>query len=476
MEIFDPMTQSDPKNRREDEYADKFAEAANDWALERLYSDLKDAKQKLATSKNTQRVTPLQKACLRGLLSGYSPDQIAPKVHREPKGLRVDLAKANGLYRYVEALTGRDPNSIENWRDIADWLEEAGYKTPKKYQDWGEAPDVSVFYGRTSELETLKQWVVTDKCRLVAVLGIGGIGKTALAVKVAQQVQGEFNYVVWRSLRNAPPLDRLLTNLIGVLSQQVGTSLSDNTGDKTLLLMECLRSHRCLLVLDEWEAILQGGKLAGHYLEGYENYEQLVKVVGSASHHSCLILTSREKPREISQLEGPALPVRSLQVNDLGIDAREILREKGLSEEEQWTTLIRSYRGNPLALKIVAGMIQEFPYNGSVSEFIKNTMLLGDLEYLLHQQFDRLTELEKQIMSWLAEVGKPVSYYRLQEDCQIEASNEELNKALGSLGRRSLLEKVKVEKVKVEKVKEGSETMFDIQPVVRKYVKKSPSE
>ena len=48
-------------------------------------------------------------------------------------------------------------------------------------QDWGEAIDVSVFYGRTSELATLEKWIQVDRCRLVGVLGMGGIGKTALA-------------------------------------------------------------------------------------------------------------------------------------------------------------------------------------------------------------------------------------------------------------------------------------------------------
>ena len=75
-----------------------------------------------------------------------------------------------------------------------------------KHQDWGEAIDVSLFYGRTEELTTLEEWIVTERCRLVAVLGMGGMGKTALAAKVAAQVQHEFEYVIWRSLRNAPLL------------------------------------------------------------------------------------------------------------------------------------------------------------------------------------------------------------------------------------------------------------------------------
>lgn len=67
-------------------------------------------------------------------------------------------------------------------------------------KDWGEAIDVSVFYGRTEELTKLKQWIIQERCRLVVMLGMGGIGKTALSVKLAEKISGEFEYVIWRSL------------------------------------------------------------------------------------------------------------------------------------------------------------------------------------------------------------------------------------------------------------------------------------
>jgi NACHT domain len=90
--------------------------------------------------------------------------------------------------------------------------------------DWGEAIDVSIFYGRESERITLEQWIIKDNCRLIALLGMGGIGKTALAVKIAQELgeNGEraFEFVIWRSLRNAPPFETLVNDWVLFLSQQ----------------------------------------------------------------------------------------------------------------------------------------------------------------------------------------------------------------------------------------------------------------
>lgn len=61
----------------------------------------------------------------------------------------------------------------------------------------GEAIDVTKFCGRRQELETLSKWILGDHCRVVAILGMGGMGKTALSVKIAEQLQNEFDYVIW---------------------------------------------------------------------------------------------------------------------------------------------------------------------------------------------------------------------------------------------------------------------------------------
>ncbi len=107
---------------------EQFILAANDWDLERLYKDLADAKLKVAPHKRKRELTEVEKLHLRGLLCACSPSDIAKKLHREERGLRADLSST--VYLYVKQLTqGKVDIRLNNWRDIPDWLELAGYKT-----------------------------------------------------------------------------------------------------------------------------------------------------------------------------------------------------------------------------------------------------------------------------------------------------------------------------------------------------------
>ncbi|MBW4458103.1 MAG: NACHT domain-containing protein [Nostoc indistinguendum CM1-VF10] len=331
-----------------------------------------------------------------------------------------------------------------------------------RHTDWGDAIDVGFFYGRNSELATLEQWITKERCRLVMLLGMGGIGKTALAVKLAQKIQGEFKYLIWRSLRNAPPIEQLLVELIQVLSNQQEINLPETLDRQLLRLIEYLRASRCLLILDNAESILQSGEQTGSYRDVYEGYGQLLRYIGETPHYSTLILTSREKPKGLAAKEGNILPIRSLRLSGLSLaEVQQLFEIKGkyTGLQAEWELVTSHYAGNPLALKMVAVAIEDF-FDGQLGKFVKffqeETFIFDDIRDLLEQQFQRLTSIEKALMYWLAINREPVTLLHLQEDIVESNYRSNIIEALSSLQRRSLIEKT------------GSS--FTQQPVVMEYM------
>lgn len=426
-----------------------FSEAETHWELLRLYVDINLAKQ---NQNNQQPLTPLETTCLRGLLCGYSPEQIASHLTGESYGLIINLIWK--LHRCIQTMTGRKPKEVESYRDIPQWLEAAGYKTCQSSQDWENAPDVSVFYGRSEEQRTLKQWMIQEKCRLVTIVGMVGIGKTILTAKVAREIQSEFDFIIWRSLRCCLSLNQLLAELIQFFSNGRATNLQQDTYSSISQLVKYLRTARCLVILDDWQLVMEKP-------EEYEHYQLLLKTIAEVPHQSCLVINSSEKPAEISQLLGDFF--RCLHLKGLRKSARAILKAKGLLDEHLWDKIITLYRGNPRKLKLVATTIKDV-FAGSVIEFFDQETYLEVIvddasKNLLDRQFQRLSDLEQQIMRILASHTQAITREQLQQDFKIEVYASEITKALESLLRRSL----------VEVISQDGQQLFTLEPIVMKY-------
>ncbi|NMF60086.1 NB-ARC domain-containing protein [Pseudanabaena yagii] len=354
-------------------------------------------------------------------------------------------------------------NSAENMQAIASPL--VALPTPhlemqttdinSKRCDWGNAIDTSIFYGRTEELAQVKNWVVSDRCRLLGVFGIGGIGKTAFATKLAEQVQSEFNLIAWRSLRNAPSVESTLSELVSFLTNQAIATLPQDFNSLLLMFIQALKQSRCLIVLDNVESILRSGETSGHYAEGYEGYGELFREVGQVRHQSCVILTSREKPSDVLPPDSSDRMVRSLQLAGLKEEARQMFREE-LAIAPETRKLIDFYCGNPLALTVVSRSIYSM-FDGNVQAFLdQEANVFGDIRNLIDQQYARLSDFEQQVMYWLAIEREPITTDNLRQDIVPMVSKSQILESVISLRWRSLIEK--------------KANSFTQQPVVMEYM------
>ena len=298
-------------------------------------------------------------------------------------------------------------------------------------------------------MATLKQWIQVNRCQLIMVLGMGGMGKTSLIAKLmagftncTDSSSSEFQYVIWMSLHHAPTVEETLTDLIHILSHQQAVDLPKSPDQLISKLMQYLHQTRCLLVLDNLESILQWGERGGSYREGFEGYGQLISTIGECTHKSCLIIISREPPIAFSLLEKKANSIKSLILKGLlPEDGLKIFQSEGIDETQaEWQILHNHYAGNPLMLKIVATTIH-FLFSSKIDIFLAHGVtVFGDIYDLLDQQFQRLSDLEKTVIYSLAIHRKPILMPELLNEIIPPVTSQKLLGILESLKLLSLIE------------------------------------
>ena len=324
-----------------------------------------------------------------------------------------------------------------NWQEIA-LLEENFGKGEIDRKDWGGVTEADFFCGRTEELAEIKRWIIGDKCRLITVFGMAGMGKTALAVELAQGIEGDFDYLIYRSLKQVSPLTELLGDWLEILTNSPRRELPDSIDIRLARLIDRMTYHRCLLLLDDGEEILQSDNLSGRYREEFQDYEKLLRRMGEAPHKSCLVLMSREKPKDIDFLEKRQNTVKSLFLGGLDeLSAREMVnKEGGQGTEREIRDFIELYRGNPFFLKLALARIVDI-FGGNIAEFLQTgTINFSDIKEMIEVQWQRLSEIEREILEVLAREEEAISVSELRS----RFDKPGLTDAVDSLRKRSFIE------------------------------------
>jgi len=350
----------------------------------------------------------------------------------------------NNHFAYPQALNESSPSNDHKKIN-------SNPKSKSPLLDLTLAPQVINFYSRDSDLKTLDDWIFNQKTRLVAVLGVSGIGKTTLVKRFVDVNSTNFEIIIWKSLKYPKSLELLTKDLLQVCQVEAKATIDDRLKQ----LLDILTEKKCLIVLDDVQNIFLPGEFAGQYQPKYQDYQNFFKLIAEIEHQSTLILISQEQCAEMDCLDRELYPIKSLDLP--GLNDVELLKGTGLKGEESWLNLIKLYEGNPVYLKNVAGLIKNI-FDGQVADFLGENHLVITQDMPLPQLFNRLSPIEQQLVLALSKFDQPVTREDLIQS--LDLSSMDLIQGLQSLQKRYLVRKITGEKVR-----------FNLSPVFREYVR-----
>jgi predicted ATPase/DNA-binding SARP family transcriptional activator len=254
--------------------------------------------------------------------------------------------------------------------------------------------------GRDAELGQIERALRDDGCRLLTLIGPGGMGKTLLALHAAQRLQPSFPDGVHSiSLVGVATPDRLLSTIALGLGLTVQSDPLD-------LLGTLLRGRRALLVLDNADQVIEGAPLLGALLERTQSLK--------------LLVTSRERLRIreewVIDLPGLAIPADPAGAGAAEYGAvqlflqraRQVRPEIGAASEDMpaIAAICRLVEGMPLALELAAAWVRVLTPAEIAQELAQSMALLTttlqnvperhrSVEGVLSQSWERLSADER---------------------------------------------------------------------------------
>ena len=326
---------------------------------------------------------------------------------------------------------------------------------------------LTTFVGRERELHELRE--LTKKERLITLNGIGGVGKSRLAIELATSRKGAFQDGVW-IIQLGPLTDESL------ISQSVAAALNiREQPDQEMLgtLLDFVRNREILLILDNCEHLIRGCAL-------------FAETALSHAPNLRIIATSRESLGITGEIQWrvPSLNLPDLQQSSLeqarSSEAIELFHQRArevnnrfVLTEDNWTTVVRICErldGIPLAIELAAGLCKALSAEEISDRLVDRFSLLtgGSRTALPRQQtliatmdwsYDLLPEEERRILRQLSVFSGGFSLEAAEAVVGEDAEPLEILRGIVSLVGKSL----------IVQEQERSNTRYDILETVRQY-------
>jgi DNA-binding SARP family transcriptional activator/Tfp pilus assembly protein PilF len=256
----------------------------------------------------------------------------------------------------------------------------------------------TAFVGREPELADLRQRLADPACRLITLTGLGGAGKTRLAQELARACAEMFINGVWLiplAAVDAPGLIPAIGNAF---------DFPFTKGDAKKQLLNYLRQKELLLVLDNFEHLLDAAALTTEILEAAPGVKILV--------------TSRERLDVQGEwvVDLPGLPPGSAEAEQLFVQSARRARDGIRFDTQDRTTVAEICRlvgGLPLGIEIAAAGMRSLEAAAIRDEIQKNLDFLAStrrdiperqrsLRAVFESSWERLTEAERQTFAALS--------------------------------------------------------------------------
>lgn len=306
-------------------------------------------------------------------------------------------------------------------------------------------PSQSIFFGRKSELSTLKKLILFENKKTILLSGLGGIGKTSIAARFVDLSKDEFDHVIWQNMRDSEPFQDIVSSIIKFLSKEdVSAAIpSLSFQEKLKYLVHTFKEKRCLLVLDNLESALTSSSKGIHFNSGFENFGIFLDLLCNTSHSSCLIVTSRQIPSSFKNMikassEAAEIKVKGLKFLDFIRVAESRLENV---DREATNILFTKYSGNPQILMLALNEISDLFLGDMKSFCCRDYYINKDIEALLLSQLKRLSDLEKKILFLLTISREFLSGFDVISDFINPPSTQEVLSSLSSLLNCSLIER-----------------------------------